>query len=252
MIKTGVDGPFSAPAQRFFTFDKSIIIGAGIGVTPFAAVLANLEANLSSHGDPWQVTRTPSFLSLSRTRTLAREQTLVADATDDETEYRGVQKLRKTRPGSYGQRRVDFHWSVRERNQLGWFSDLLNRASDLADHPDSELTLNVHAHITSEKRFISTHIFRYLLDSYRTEQHPYSALTGLKLSAHFGRPNYERILNAFYADMMAQGWTGRVGIFFCGPTKVGEMLADICSILTARARDEGNTMRFIFMNEVFT
>lgn len=26
MIKVGIDGPFGAPAQRFYTFDKSIIV----------------------------------------------------------------------------------------------------------------------------------------------------------------------------------------------------------------------------------
>lgn len=30
-IKVGIDGPFGAPAQRFYSFDKSLIIGAGIG-----------------------------------------------------------------------------------------------------------------------------------------------------------------------------------------------------------------------------
>lgn len=31
-IKVGIDGPFGAPAQRFWSYDKAIIIGAGMRV----------------------------------------------------------------------------------------------------------------------------------------------------------------------------------------------------------------------------
>jgi predicted ferric reductase len=34
-----VDGPYSAPAQDVFRFKVVILIGAGIGVTPFASVI---------------------------------------------------------------------------------------------------------------------------------------------------------------------------------------------------------------------
>jgi dual oxidase len=43
-IKVGIDGPFGAPAQRFYDFDQSIILGSGIGVTPFSGILADLQA----------------------------------------------------------------------------------------------------------------------------------------------------------------------------------------------------------------
>lgn len=160
--------------------------------------------------------------------------------------------MRTNTPGSHGTRRVDFHWSVREKNDLLWFSDLLNRASSLAENVELKLTLNIHAHITAKRKEISTHAFRYLLDSHRTEEHPYSALTGLKAAAHFGRPDFERILSEHYDDMAAQGWNGRVGIFFCGPPVIGKLLADQCSVLTARAIAEGRGMRFMFNNEVFS
>ncbi|KAM0308551.1 hypothetical protein ACHAPQ_012644, partial [Fusarium lateritium] len=41
-IEVGINGPFGAPAQRFYDFNHSIIIGAGIGVTPFSGILADL------------------------------------------------------------------------------------------------------------------------------------------------------------------------------------------------------------------
>lgn len=270
-IRVGIDGPFGAPAQRFYTYDKAIIVGAGIGVTPFSAILTDLEENFRSKGDPWQLTRTRSFVGRRAKRTLSRRssassltpvntqthldaeaeqgqkkggsaanaageglsagptagQDVVRHGKQKEERYPGaeetkeerktrltVQGMRKSRPGSHNVRRVDFHWSVREKNDLLWFSDLLNRAYALAAADMGEhLTLNVHAHVTAKKKTISTHVFRYLLDSYRTKEHPESALTGLRASSHFGRPDFPAILNEFYNDMKQQGWHGRVGVF---------------------------------------
>lgn len=39
----GIDGPFGAPAQRFYDFDQTIIVGAGIGVTSFSGILNDLQ-----------------------------------------------------------------------------------------------------------------------------------------------------------------------------------------------------------------
>jgi respiratory burst oxidase len=195
----------------------------------------------------------------SRTE-VASVDTLVGGSDEGQSAIAGREKgydkvtkecIRKDKPGSYGVRRVDFHWSVREKNDLLWFSDLLNRASNLAENDASNLTLNINAHITAKGKDISTHAFRYLLDTYRTEEYPYSALTQLKAAAQFGRPDFVRILEQYYDDMAAQGWNGRVGIFFCGPPVIGKLLADQCSILTARAKAEGGNMRFVFNNEVF-
>ena len=113
-------------------------------------------------------------------------------------------------------RRVDFHWTVREKNNLLWFSDLLNRAIEsaypLAKH--GNLELNINTHITAKRKNISTHIFRYLLDSYRTPAARYSALTGLKQPSHFGRPDFDAILDRQFDDLVQAGVTEKkVGVF---------------------------------------
>ena len=293
-IAVGIDGPFGAPAQRFYSFDKSIIIGAGIGITPYAACLTDLEENYNARGDPWKfisrgTTRLARFMTpmssktvspyespaltrvntqvgpaLTRVNTqigpaLTRVNTQIVTVKEEEEKRKKariqkpdfVHEMKVSKPGERDIRRVDFHWSVRDKNQLLWFADLLNRAEILAEKDGSNLTLNIHAHVTAARMSISTHVFRYLLDSYRTVDYPYSALTGLRSSAHFGRPDYSRIMLDYYNDLAAQGWTGRVGVFFCGPAVIGTQLADQCSILTAKARTEGKRMRFICMTEVF-
>lgn len=229
------------------------------GVTPFSACLTDLEEKYKAQGDPWMITPTRSFgprrsrtintsqpASLHRAQSTTDSEITVAATPSEEA----VSINPKLNAGSFGIRRCSFHWSVREKNDLLWFSDLLNRAAQLAEH-NQNFTLNIRAHITAKRKKLSTHVFRYLLDSYRTEEFPNSALTGLRIKSEFGRPDYEAILKAYYKDMKEQGWRGRVGVFHCGPPIVGEMLADQCAQITARAAAEGTGMRFMFHNEVF-
>ena len=38
-----VTGPFGAPAQKVWGFDTLMVVGAGIGVTPFASILKSVQ-----------------------------------------------------------------------------------------------------------------------------------------------------------------------------------------------------------------
>lgn len=237
-------------------------------MTPFSACLADLEDHIKAKEDPWKETRVKSFLPV-RSRTMAESRTRQVPKrshTDGEidqitaykrsialalkSEVLSVNTTGRSEAGSFGIRRCDFHWTVREKNDLLWFSDLLNRAADLAAKRQN-FTLNIRAHITAKRTNLTTYVFRYLLEGYRTRDFPYSALTGLRIKSEFGRPDYETILGEYYEDMKEQGWHGRVGVFHCGPPAVGEMLADICAQMTARAAAEKTGIRFMFHNEVF-
>lgn len=39
--KVMVDGPFGSPAEKFYGFDRTVVIGTGIGITPYIGVLSN-------------------------------------------------------------------------------------------------------------------------------------------------------------------------------------------------------------------
>lgn len=71
-VNIGIDGPFGAPAQRFYDYQKSIIVGSGIGVTPFSGILTNMEQKSLKGGiSPWRQRKMPSFSrALSRTASI--------------------------------------------------------------------------------------------------------------------------------------------------------------------------------------
>lgn len=284
-IEIGVNGPFGAPAEHFYDFQRSIIIGAGIGVTPFSGILADMQHNDDcDHGGPGQEQTSKSNSQVSP------EMNPVEKANPDSRADNGSQVLQppnadeavgpdqssnkgiKTELGD-GYRRVDFHWIVRDRNYLLWFSDLLNEvsASQLWHHTHEEhphLDIRINTHVTMRRKSISTHIYRWLLEKHRTDDHPASPITGLLNPTHFGRPDMNQILDDHYEEMrefrasQRQQIKGssddykednvlKVGVFYCGAPVVGEILADKCSELTARGRYDGSKIEYHFLIEVF-
>ncbi|KAF2743229.1 hypothetical protein M011DRAFT_411012 [Sporormia fimetaria CBS 119925] len=236
-IIIGIDGPFGAPAQRFYEYEYSMVVGAGIGITPFSGILTDLQYN-----------------ELQRTQSKER------DSSSDNSPYAN-------------HRRIDFHWMVRDRNNLLWFSDLLNNVTRANQEDRSHLDIRIQTYVTQKRKEISTHVFRWLLEKHRTKEHPQSPLTGLINETHYGRPELGSIMEEHYQDMCrvlterekgeqnglekGQG-TGmgdqdeiKVGVFFCGAPVIGQQLADRCRGLTARGRQEGRKVEYYFMMEVF-
>lgn len=64
-VTAQLDGPFGAPAQDIFSCKRAVLIGAGIGVTPFASVLRSILAR-KQKGDPALGLEKVRFFWLSR------------------------------------------------------------------------------------------------------------------------------------------------------------------------------------------
>ncbi|KAL4727936.1 hypothetical protein ACLX1H_004635 [Fusarium chlamydosporum] len=284
-IEVGINGPFGAPAQRFYDFNHSIIIGAGIGVTPFSGILADLQYNDDlDHGGPnhevehhrhdSETTAVPT--SARRTESSSSEEATTSDNVPETPTRQGsvgpdlINKEKQPqadRAGNFADdyRRVDFHWMVRERNYLLWLSDLLNDVSMSQDwHRDHEvhphLDIRINTHVTAKHKKITTHVYRWLLEMHRTDEHPASPLTGLLNPTHFGRPDFDLILDEHYEEMLKfrvgkrtnrrdkedenfeEDEELKVGVFYCGAPVVGEILADKCRELTLRGWKDGSKL----------
>ncbi|KAM7199620.1 superoxide-generating NADPH oxidase heavy chain subunit C [Rhypophila sp. PSN 637] len=237
-IIVGINGPFGAPAQRFYDYDHAIIVGSGIGVTPFSGILSDLQARDDAlHAGPgspldkmnsWNGRQTEGNL-YTEAAAMGRGSTLSGSGNGNSNSKKPAPKYR----------RVDFHWTVRERNYLLWMSELLNnvftsqqwhrqrklaeqeqrRLSKQRQHQYSSLPpldpedldtlpnldIRIHTHVTgilSKSHSIATHIYAWLLETHRTAEHPASPLTGLLNPTQFGRPDFVTILDNHYQDMV--------------------------------------------------
>lgn len=236
----GVDGPFGAPAERFFDFDQTIIIGSGIGVTPFSGILNDLQ---SREDHAW-----------TRRRDSTSSHESKADHVPAPLQRMPTTINNKKEIDLNLYRRVDFHWVIRDRAYLEWFSALLNKISTGEHNPN--LDIRMHNHVSKKRKDITTHVYRFLLEKHRTPEHPYSPLTGLIAPTHFGRPDFPKIFAQHYDDMLKlftrdKARKRRVGVFFCGAPIIGHQLADLCHEMTLRGRNDGSEIEYFFQIEVF-
>lgn len=305
-IKIGIDGPYGAPAQRFYDYEQTVIVGSGIGVTPFSGILTDLQVREEQRlgfkwrPSPYQKVRESRLPSSQTSRHHLSGMTSDGDKPQDSNEsghhnnttnphldrfpeyqlpHHHISQGGNSLTSYYDDydldayKRVDFHWMVRNRNNLLWFSDLLNRiymtaSLERTDH-HTNVDFRVCTHVTQKRKELSTHIFRWLLEKHRTPDHPESPITGLINPTHFGRPDMRRIMDDHYAEMVDLLAAKRmafkddskklkelqdglkVGVFFCGAPVVGYQLADRCRMLTARGRQEKTYIEYYFMMEVF-
>jgi len=280
-IKIGLDGPFGAPAQRFYDFDQAIIVGAGIGITPFSAILHDLQEREDHRWSTAYSTKrrnSQSSLSLSRIRssTSLQSTSAMAQVRARLAERNGNKTLTSNNKNDKQQlsrhpsilpdnnhidlelyRRVDMHWIVRDKNALLWFSDLLNDISnENKGHDRDHLDIRIFNHVTRKHDDMSLHIFRWLLEQNRTGENQQSPLTGLIAPTHFGRPNFQNIMQTHYLQMKelfdSQPKRKRkIGVFFCGAPIIGAQLADLCNELTLRGVRDGSFIEYHFQIEVF-
>lgn len=136
-----IDGPYGAPAQRFYDFDQTIIVGSGIGITPFSGILTDLQAR-EDHA--WTRPRS-SISSQGSTAGVEKEEDFckLGDREIDLDAYR----------------RVDFHWILRERQYLDWFSFLLNKVSSGQHNP--KFDIRIHNHVSTLQYCLSA--LRYVM-----------------------------------------------------------------------------------------
>ncbi|KAL9084320.1 MAG: hypothetical protein Q9159_005279 [Coniocarpon cinnabarinum] len=307
-----VDGPFGAPAQQIYQFDRSIVIGSGIGVTPMSSIANDFANKMSRNKNPWKrldrsrhrndgspfarvynpfINRSLHSSDGSMNEGSKLKCETHSDAIDVEKAMCSV-GMEKTLSASVREvlqapkrRRVDFHWITRDPPSLQWFSDYLNRAQEAAEaHSQGnsevhsrdtsaatsaassfidlpaydnaarpmQLQFNINTYVTAPNKTMSDHVFKHLVDRYRSPAQDHSVLTGLKTASHFRRPDFSAVLRDYHAEMGKQGWAGgEVGVFYCGNPGLGATLKEACRTQTTLAWADGSKIRYRFITEVF-
>ena len=168
----GIDGPFGAPAQQIYQFERSIVVGSGIGVTPMSSISSDFARQMQKRKDPWRKQNrfrqraplrkayTPTLWSKSNSEASllnfggsktsltnfgSTTSLLGAARSSARNSYENIlSDLEKgelaanedpspAATESGHSRRVDLHWITRDPKSLEWFADHLNRAQDAAE-----------------------------------------------------------------------------------------------------------------------
>ncbi|KAJ1721793.1 hypothetical protein LPJ61_005996 [Coemansia biformis] len=118
-------------------------------------------------------------------------------------------------PGSsFRLRKVYFFWVQRDTNSFEWFQDLLKAIEEGDDarmiEGNTDSMIEIHSYLTGNLSYAQmTHVHMNI-----GEVDP---ITGLRSPTNFGRPNLDLIFRAVAHEHPASD----VGVFFCGPHKMG-------------------------------
>uniref|UniRef100_A0A3B4AUN0 Uncharacterized protein n=1 Tax=Periophthalmus magnuspinnatus TaxID=409849 RepID=A0A3B4AUN0_9GOBI len=156
-IKCYVDGPYGTPTRQIFASEHAVLIGAGIGITPFASILqSSHQQNCPNCNYSW------------------------CENIKD-----GDMKLRK----------VDFIWINRDQKSFEWFVSLLTKLElDQADEEPEGRFLEMHMYMTSalSKNDMKAIGLQMALDLLAKKEKR-DSITGLRTRTQPGRPEWGKV-----------------------------------------------------------
>ncbi|XP_068664729.1 putative respiratory burst oxidase homolog protein H [Aristolochia californica] len=188
--KLFIDGPFGAPAQNYKKYDILLLIGLGIGATPFISILADLLNHMKSNE-------------------LNTESPGVKNGGE-------VNKIRGRGPG-----RAYFYWVTREQGSFEWFKGVMN---DVAESDHNHI-IEMHNYLTSvyEEGDARSALIA-MVQSLQHAKNGVDIVSGSRIRTHFARPNWRKV----FSDLAKTHESSRIGVFYCGSATLTQQLRRLC------------------------
>ncbi|XP_074141319.1 NADPH oxidase 5 [Sminthopsis crassicaudata] len=195
-IKCYLDGPYGTPTRRIFVSEHAVLIGAGIGITPFASILQSIMYRYQKRKQ-----NCPNC-----------HYSWYEDVKDDDM------KLKK----------VDFIWINRDQRSFEWFVSLLTKLEmdQVKEEPEDHF-LELHMYMTSAlgKNDMKAIGLQMALDLLAKKENK-DSITGLKTRTQPGRPDWNKVFQKLAAENK-----GKVQVFFCGSPALAKVLKSHCELL---------------------
>jgi hypothetical protein len=216
-----IQGPFGAPAQMVWNYETVLVVGSGIGVTPFAAILRSIQlramqrnALLGRGPNEPPFRASPKQESLEKVRRPMKHYDVSAGSIATKTKEELIEDAMPI------PKRVRFVWIVRGQEEVSWFYDLL--AAALEGPCKSLIDIDIYQTGTVELGKVKS-----LNNATR----------------HFsGRPKW----GTCFKEMKADHPKGTIGVFLCGSPAIGNDLAE-----NAKLHSDPPNMMFKFYKESF-
>ncbi|GAV70958.1 Ferric_reduct domain-containing protein/FAD_binding_8 domain-containing protein/NAD_binding_6 domain-containing protein/NADPH_Ox domain-containing protein [Cephalotus follicularis] len=221
-----VDGPYGAPAQDYRNYDVLLLVGLGIGATPFISVLRDLLNN----------TRAEEQMDLNT------EASRSDDTTNSCTSSNLTPGSSSTTGGKKKSQRATsahFYWVTREPGSFEWFKGVMDEVADM-DHKGQ---IELHNYLTSvyeEGDARSTLIT--MVQALNHAKHGVDILSGTRVRTHFARPNWKEV----FTKIASKHPYATVGVFYCGMPVLAKELKQLSHVLSHKT-----STRFEFHKEYF-
>ncbi|XP_077227424.1 putative respiratory burst oxidase homolog protein H [Tasmannia lanceolata] len=156
--KIFIDGPYGAPAQNYKKYDILLLIGLGIGATPFISILKDLLNNIKSNEANLEPTNGHR-----------------ADANKGKCPERAY-----------------FYWVTKEQTSFEWFKGVMN---DVAES-DQNGIIEMHNHLSCvyEEGDARSALIA-MVQSLQSAKNGVDIVSGSRIRTHFGRPNWKKVFS---------------------------------------------------------
>ncbi|KAE8797198.1 respiratory burst oxidase-like protein E [Hordeum vulgare] len=218
-----VDGPYGAPAQDFRNYDVLLLVGLGIGATPFISILKDLLNNIKLADELMD-------LAMETTQT---------SRSDDSANSFSVSTASSNRKRSYRTSRAHFYWVTREPMSFEWFKGVMDEVAEM----DKKGVIELHNYLTSvyEERDARTTLLS-MVQALNHAKHGVDIVSGTRVRTHFARPNWKEV----FTKIAAKQPNSTVGVFYCGAPTLAIELKNLSHEMSHKT-----STRFHFHKEYF-
>ncbi|KAF5938564.1 hypothetical protein HYC85_022823 [Camellia sinensis] len=202
-----IDGPYGAPAQDYQKYDVLLLVGLGIGATPFISILKDLLINIVKMEE--QAESVSDFSRVS-------DQSI--GATDDSSSVsKGNPKRKKTLKTT----NAYFYWVTREQGSFDWFKGVMNEVAEL----DQRGVIEMHNYLTSvyEEGDARSALIT-MVQALNHAKNGVDIVSGTRVRTHFARPNWKKVLS----KICTKHANARIGVFYCGAPVLAKELNNLC------------------------
>lgn len=193
MPKLRIDGPYGAPAEDVFDNEIAVLIGTGIGVTPWAAILKNIWHLRNSPNPPKRLRRVEFIWVCKDTTSFEWFQTLLSSLEAQSFEAATI-------PGSSGTEFLRIHTYLTQRLDADTAQNIVLNSVGSDVDPLTELKTRTNFGRPDFHRL----------------------LTGMR----------EGIMDRTYMSGLEGTMRTDVGVYFCGPSQAARGIKKACKEVT--------------------
>ncbi|XAR55100.1 NAD(P)H oxidase [Bertholletia excelsa] len=201
-----IDGPYGAPAQDYQKYDVLLLIGLGIGATPFISILKDLLNNIVKMEEQSE--------SITDTSRNSDQSTVASDSFSLSTVHPRRRRTLKT-TNAY------FYWVTREQGSFDWFKGVMNEIADL----DQRGVIEMHNYLTTVyEQGDARSTLITMVQALNHAKNGVDIVSGTRVRTHFARPNWKKVLS----KISAKHANARIGVFYCGTPVLAKELNKLC------------------------
>ncbi|XP_074282570.1 respiratory burst oxidase homolog protein F-like [Silene latifolia] len=198
--KLRIDGPYGAPAQDYREYNVLLLVGLGIGATPFISILKDLINNI-----------------IKKDEAEEKDGDLYTIGTIPELNM-DFPKQKKTMNTT----NAYFYWVTKEQGSFDWFKGVMNEVAML----DKRGVVEMHNYLTSvyEEGDARSALIT-MLQALNHAKNGVDIVSGTKVRTHFAKPNWKKVLSRIGSKHA----NARIGVFYCGGSTCMKELKVLCN-----------------------